>query len=544
MAHTVFGIAVVAALGLALGSLKVRGVGLGIAGVLFSGLIFGHFGMKLDDHVLEFAREFGLILFVYTIGMQVGPGFLASLRASGLPLNIMAAVIVLLGAAVTLGLHYFGNVPMAAAVGLFSGATTNTPALGAAQQALKSVPDIGPETYAMPGLGYAVAYPFGIMGIILTMLLVRAVFRIKLSQEGEAYKAQTAMGAKTLATLNLVVENANLSGLKISEIPGYAGLGVVISRLLRGTQLQVAKPDTVLKQGDVLLAVGPAARLEQLRVVVGSVSTLDLRQVQSGIVSRRVIVTQKAIVGHRVAELSVLAENAVAVTRITRSEIEISATPEQRLQYGDMVVVVGEADAIEVVAKALGNSVKQLNHTEVIPIFLGIALGVLFGSIPIALPNLPAPVKLGLAGGPLVVAIILSRIGKIGPLLWYMPINANFIVRELGIVLFLACVGLRSGQRFVETLVAGDGLYWMLLATLITLIPLLIVGFFARAVMKLNYNALCGLLSGSMTDPPALAFANTMAGSDAPAVAYATVYPLTMLLRVLSGQLLVLLFMI
>jgi putative transport protein len=542
IAHVVFVLSLVATLGLAIGSLKVRGIGLGIAGVLFSGLLFGHLGLTIPHRVLEFTREFGLILFVYTIGLQVGPGFFASLRKQGLPLNLMAASIVILGAILTVIICKCFGVSMAAAVGLFSGATTNTPSLGAAQEAIRSLPGAPAVSSALPGLGYAVAYPFGIVGIILTMLVLRAVFRVNIKAETADLLSTSGARTSKLARMNILVTNGNLDGRRLDEISVLQSLGVVISRICHEGTVHVAKPDDVIHTGDTLLAVGPPARLEELRLIVGQVSGIDLHAMESNLVVRRVIVTKKAILGRPIQELDFLEDNNVTVTRLTRAEVEISATPEQRLQFGDMLVIVGDEAAITRVAKELGNSLKQLNHTELIPVFVGIALGVLLGSIPVAFPGMPAPVKLGLAGGPLLAAIVLSRIGRIGPLLWYMPNNANFAIREIGIVLFLACVGLHSGEKFIDTLVHGDGLKWMLLASMITVVPLLIVGLVARLAFRTNYVSICGLLAGSMTDPPALAFANTIASSDAPSISYATVYPLTMILRVVSAQLLVLLF--
>lgn len=543
IAHAVLVLSVVAALGLALGSVKIKGIGLGIAGVLFSGLFVGHFGIAISAPVLEFAREFGLILFVYTIGIQVGPGFFASLRKQGLPLNIMAGSIVILGAIVALLIAKFGGVPIPAAVGLFSGATTNTPSLGAAQEALRSIPDLPAGASAMPGLGYAVAYPFGIVGIILSMLAIRGAFRVDLKRETAELLKSAGKTAAKLSRLNIRVSNANLDGKCLSEMPMIDDLGVVISRIHHDGEITLAKPSDVIRTGDTLLAIGPPAKLEELRLIMGVESEMDLHEAASHLVMRRVIVTQKDILGKTLSELNFLARHDVTVTRLTRAEVELSATGDQRVQFGDMLVIVGREEDITDVSKLLGNSLKQLNHTELIPVFVGIGLGVLVGSIPVAFPGVPAPVKLGLAGGPLIVAIVLSRIGRIGPLLWYMPNNANFAIREIGIVLFLACVGLHSGEKFVDTLVHGDGVKWMLMAMLITLVPLLSVGLFARIVLKTNYVSICGLLAGSMTDPPALAFANTVSGSDAPSISYATVYPLTMLLRVVCAQLLVLLFL-
>ena len=543
VAHSILVIAAVAVLGLALGSLQIRGIGLGIAGVLFSGLAVGHLGVTIAPPVMEFAREFGLILFVYTIGMQVGPGFFASLRRQGLPLNLMAAAIVVTGACLTIAISRLAGVPMAAAVGLFAGATTNTPSLGAAQEAIRSLPDAAPGAATLPGLGYAVAYPFGVVGLILAMLLLKFLFRVDLKKETADLLNASGRRPAKLSRLNLLVTNANLEGMRLDKLPLLDSLEAVISRIQHQGEVNLARPDHVIHLGDTLLAVGPADKLDELRVIVGEVSPVDLRELKSHLVLRQVVVTKKAILGRALDELDFLERAEITVTRVSRAEVELSATPGRRLQFGDVLTLVGSEEDIVVAARELGNSLKQLNHTELIPVFVGIGLGVLLGSVPLAFPGIPAPVRLGLAGGPLLVAILLSRIGRIGPLLWNMPSNANFALREIGIVLFLACVGLHAGEKFVDTLVHGDGLRWMGLGLIITLAPLVLVGLGARLFLKTNYVTICGLLAGSMTDPPALAFANSVSGSDAPAISYSTVYPLTMLLRVVCAQLLVLFFL-
>jgi len=543
VAHAVLVIALVAAAGIGLGSIKVRGVGLGIAGVLFSGLVFGHFKITINHEVLEFCREFGLILFVYTVGLQVGPGFFASLRKQGLQLNGMAAFIVISGALIAVGLYHFGGIPLPAAVGLFSGATTNTPSLAAAQQALKDVPSLaGAEHAKLPGLAYAVSYPFGIMGIIITMGLVRYFFRISPAVEAEVFERASASLRPAMDRANYEVTNPNLNGLNLSQIPGINNLNLVVSRVLQSGSLFVPKPDTVLHTGDILHAVGLQNDLDKLRVIVGSPSAVDLKELPSALVTSRIVVTHKSVLGKSIPELDILPMRGVSITRVSRAEVEFSPTADIHLQYGDTVLAVGEKGDVEAVSAFFGNAPKQLHHPQLIPVFLGIVIGVIIGSWPIFLPGLPAPVKLGLAGGPLLVAILLSRLGNLGPLVWYMPMSANFMLREVGITLFLACVGLKAGDKFIHTLTQGDGLYWMACATLITLVPILVVGIYARLVKKLNYMTLCGLLAGSMTDPPALAFANSMASSDAPSVSYATVYPLVMILRILCAQLIVMIF--
>jgi len=429
------------------------------------------------------------------------------------------------------------------AVGLFSGATTNTPSLAAAQSALRDVTGGNIDILKLPGLGYAVAYPFGIVGIILAMLVTRVAFRVDLAQEAAAFAAAQQRGREELVRMNLEVQNPNLDEMRIQDIPLLNGSGVVISRIMHGGEVRVAQPDTVVRKGDILLAVGTRPKLDQLRLIIGRESGEDLMAVPSNITSRRLVVTNKSATGKTLDELGFLPRYGVSITRLRRAGVELTTHAAIDLHFGDSVQAVGEPENLDKVALILGNSTRRLDHPEVIPVFLGVVLGVIVGSWPFHIPGIPAPVRLGLAGGPLLVAIVLSRIGQIGPVSWYLPASANFVMREVGIVLFLATVGLRSGDRFVETLTQGDGLYWMGLAAFITLVPLLLVAFVGRAVLKVNYLSLCGLLSGSMTDPPALAFACNVTGSDTPTVAYATVYPLTMILRVLAAQLMVLFLM-
>jgi putative transport protein len=558
VAQAVLLIGIVAACGIALGSIRVRGISLGIGGVLFAGLILGHLlgkrGIHIDERILNFARDFGLILFVYAIGVQVGPGFLASLRKEGLPLNLMAAAIVILGGVLTVCIWRFGmesgggggvasdndRGELPVAVGLFAGATTNTPSLGAAQQVLRE--RVGEEAARLPGLGYAVAYPFGIVGILLTMLAVRFFFRIDMQEEARALAVLRERSIERLATINLDVQNPNLAGMPLRQIPNLANSGVVISRIMQGGRADVARPNAILAIGDVLLAVGPPPRLDELKIIVGRESATDLKTVPSNIETRRLIVTRRQALGKSVDELHLRERFGVSVTRVNRSDIDIPPTSNVHLQFGDTLVVVGEPGAIEQAATEVGNSLKRLSHPQVIPVFVGIALGVLAGSLPIPLPGVPVPVKLGLAGGPLIVAIILSRLGNIGPIVWHMPLSANFILREVGIALFLSVVGLHNGEQFFHAFAHGKGFLWLGYGAIITIVPLAIVAAIARIWLKLNYLTLCGLLAGSMTDPPALAFAGTVTGSDAPSISYATVYPLVMLLRVLVAQGILLLF--
>lgn len=540
IAQAVMIISLVAMAGLALGAIKFRGLGLGIAGVLFAGLAFGHFNLHINEHILHFAREFGLILFVYTIGVQVGPGFFSSLKKQGLKLNLMATTIVLGGSFLTILLWKLFMTPphLAAAVGLLAGATTNTPSLAAAQQALADHPKITPELRVLPGQAYAVAYPFGILGIILTMLLVKWIFRVNLDKETAQLKSASD-AEPPLQNANIEIHNPNLHGIALKNIPLLSTTSVVISRVYRDGKSELAKPDTTLSVGDVIHAVGVATAVADLKILVGKESKLDLRHLPSDISAQRILVSKGNLVNKTLGELAIPARFGVNVTRITRAGIDLPVTLSSRLQAGDFVTIVGDKTSIANVASELGNSSKQLSHPQLIGVFLGIALGVLVGSIPVVIPGLPAPLKLGLAAGPMIVAILLSYIRRIGPIVWYMPSSANLMVRELGIVLFMACVGLKGGAGFIDTIKA-NGTQWMLMGAAITITPLLIIGLVGRGLFRLNYHTLCGLLAGSMTDPPALAFAQNITGSDAATVSYATVYPLTMLLRVFSTQIIVL----
>jgi putative transport protein len=545
VAHAVGILALVCLTGMALGSLKVSGVGLGTAGVLFAGILIGHFGQPVNKATLDFVREFGLVLFVFTIGLQLGPGFFASLRKQGLKLNLLAASVVLLGVVVTLLVaNKLLGIDIVAALGLFTGATTNTPSLGATQQTLKTLGDAFADKSALPALAYAVAYPGGVLGIILTLLALRFGFRINPEQEAEAYRAEQRKGIDPLDRMNLVVENANLENLAIGDIPGRRETSVVVSRIRRAgaTEVQTATEQTLLHRGDIILAVGSRKNLEKFRLIVGRQSDANLFKAPGRVVTRKIVVTRKEVLGKTIDEIDLDDRYGATVTRVTRADIEMTALPELALQFGDMLQVVGDETTMAKVADELGNCVRALNETNFIPIFVGIAVGVLFGMVPFHFSGMPVPVRLGIAGGPLVLAIILSRIGRIGPMVWYMPANANMAFRELGIVLFLACVGLKAGEKFFATVFTNDGLLWLLGGFAITVIPILLVGIVARLFLKLNFTAISGLLAGSMTDPPALAFANAVSRSDAPSVAYATVYPLTMLLRIVTVQVLVLVF--
>ena len=543
IARTVLLLSAVAAAGLALGQVKVRGVGLGIGGVLFAGIAAGHLakelGLRFDLHVLHFLREFGLILFVYTIGVQVGPGFFTALKKSGLTLNLLAASLVGLGVLVAVAIHLLAGVPLPAVLGIFSGAVTNTPSLGAAQEILREVGASAAEVNT-PSLGYAVAYPFGIVGILIAMGVVRVLFRVDPGAEAEAFERKRRAQTETLETLDVAVRNPAVFGTRLRDIQLFGDLGVMTSRLLREGRLQVPHKDTCLLPGDIVHLVGPRAKLDRMKTYLGHESEVTLTTKGTDMRWERLVVTNEHVLGKTLRQLNLADAYDVVVSRVNRAGVELVPTPALPLQFGDILTAIGKPSDLQRVAALMGNSARRLQQVEFVPVFLGIILGVILGSIPFYVPGMPTPLKLGLAGGPLVAAIVLARIGHIGPLVWFMPPAANLALREFGIVLFLAVVGLMSGDRFMETLVDGDGLAWIGYGALVTLIPLLIVGIVARAVKKQNYLTICGLLAGSMTDPPALAFANAMSTSEAPALAYATVYPLVMFLRILAPQLIVL----
>ncbi|HBR3322196.1 TPA: putative transporter [Klebsiella pneumoniae] len=545
IALTVSVLALVAVVGLWIGNVKIRGVGFGIGGVLFGGIIVGHFvdqaGVALSSPMLHFIQEFGLILFVYTIGIQVGPGFFASLRVSGLRLNLFAILIVILGGLVTAVLHKLFNIPLPVVLGIFSGAVTNTPALGAGQQILR---DLGVpfEVVDQMGMSYAMAYPFGICGILLTMWLVRLFFRINIEKEAQRFEESSGNGHAHLHTINVRVENPNLNQMAIQDVPMLNNDNIVCSRLKRGELLMVPAPGTLIQAGDLLHLVGRPEDLHNAQLVIGQEVATSLSTRGTDLKVERVVTNEK-VLGKKIRDLHVKQRYDVVISRLNRAGVELVASSSASLQFGDILNLVGRPEAIDAVAAELGNAQQKLQQVQMLPVFIGIGLGVLLGSIPLFIPGFPAALKLGLAGGPLIMALILGRIGSIGKLYWFMPPSANLALRELGIVLFLAVVGLKSGGDFVATLTQGDGLSWIAYGIFITAIPLLTVGILARMLAKMNYLTLCGMLAGSMTDPPALAFANNLhATSGAAALSYATVYPLVMFLRIITPQLLAVLF--
>lgn len=546
IALTVSILALVAVVGLFIGNVKFRGVGLGIGGVLFGGIIVGHFvsqaGMTLSSDMLHVIQEFGLILFVYTIGIQVGPGFFASLRVSGLRLNLFAVLIVIIGGLVTAILHKLFDIPLPVVLGIFSGAVTNTPALGAGQQILR---DLGTPMAMVDqmGMSYAMAYPFGICGILFTMWMLRVIFRVNVETEAQQHESTRTNGGALIRTINIRVENPNLHNLAIKDVPILNGDKVICSRLKREETLKVPSPETVIQLGDLLHLVGQPADLHNAQLVIGQEVDTSLSTKGTDLRVERVVVTNENVLGKRIRDLHFKERYDVVISRLNRAGVELVASSDISLQFGDILNLVGRPSAIDAVANVLGNAQQKLQQVQMLPVFIGIGLGVLLGSIPVFVPGFPAALKLGLAGGPLIMALILGRIGSIGKLYWFMPPSANLALRELGIVLFLSVVGLKSGGDFIHTLVDGEGLSWIGYGALITSVPLITVGILARMLAKMNYLTMCGMLAGSMTDPPALAFANNLhPTSGAAALSYATVYPLVMFLRIITPQLLAVLF--
>ena len=528
-----------AAVGIMLGKVKVKGISLGGAGALFVGIFLGHIGMRIEPSVLHFMQEFGLILFVYTIGMQVGPGFMDSIKRHGLVLNILAVSIVFLGVLATVLIYFttsmHDNVPVL--IGMLCGAVTNTPSLGAANSALTAA---GVDA-SLTGVGYAVAYPFGVIGIILVMIFVRVFFRQKPEAAAAEYQKEIAEQSKEIMSCTLRVDNVNLVGCKIKDIPGLTSSGAVVTRHARDQVINMPKDDMTLELYDLVHVVGMPDAIESLQKIIGEKQATPITLQKSNLAVKTILVTNKKILGKSIKQLALNDRFGVTVSRVTRGGFKFTGRLDIRVKFADKLLVVGTPDAIAAAAKELGDSLTALDHPEILPAFLGIFLGVIVGSIPVAIPGMPTPLKLGLAGGPLIVAIILSRKRKMGPLNFFMANSANLMLRELGITIFLSCVGLNAGIKFFDVLLNGDGFYYMALSAIITFVPLMIVAIVGKAVCKVNYLSLCGVLAGATTDPPALAFANGLSNSEATNIGYASVYPLTMLLRILSGQVLAIL---
>ncbi|WP_418831399.1 putative transporter [Phocaeicola sp.] len=544
IAHIVALYAFVISVGVLLGKIKFFGISLGVTFVLFVGILVGHFGFTGNTSILSFIQDFGLILFVFCIGLQVGPSFFSSFKKGGITLNLLAVGIVTLNIAVALALYFAlqGRVEIPMMVGILCGAVTNTPGLGAANEALQQLHYDGPEI----ATGYACAYPLGVMGIILSMILIRYICRINLNREAEEIQREEDENPHLKPyTISLKVQNEALDGKSLLQVQNFLARNFVCSRIYQNGHIHIPNANTLLHVGDRMFIVCAEDDSEAISAFIGpKIDDVDWQATDKQdkpMVSRRILVTQPSINGKTLGEMHFSSMYGVNVTRVNRSGMDLFAARNLRLQVGDRVMMVGPQDAIERVAGVLGNQLKRLDHPNIVAIFVGILCGIIFGSLPIAVPGMPTPVKLGLAGGPLIISILIGRFGYKVKLVTYTTMSANLMLREVGLVLFLASVGIKAGGNFVQTVVGGDGLLYVLIGFLITFIPLIIIGVVARWHHRVNYYTLIGLIAGSTTDPPALAYSNQISGNDAPAVGYSTVYPLAMFLRILTAQLLILL---
>ena len=542
--HSILILSVVIALGIQLGKIKVFGISLGITLVLFVGIVLGHFGITINPGVIHFFQEFGLILFVYSVGMQVGPGFFSSFKQGGVTLNMLACGIILLGVVTTVIIHFVTGIPMSTMVGILSGAVTNTPGLGAAQQAYSDMYGVADHTIAT---GYAVAYPLGVVGIILSTIIIRYAFKVSFQKENEQLEKEEAAHTHGAIPISLIVKNPAVFGKSVGELSTLLEhREFVISRIWRDSdkKIDIVSSSTVLHENDKIFVITTETDAETLKTFIGEEINMERKQwirMESQFINRRILITKPELNGKRLGDLQLRKLYGINITRVNRAGMDLVARPNLTLQVGDRVNVIGTEASVANVEKVLGNSMKRLNEPNLIAIFVGIGLGIILGSLPIWIPGIPQPLKLGLAGGPLVVSILISRFGYHYKLITYTTQSANFMLREIGITMFLACVGLGAGNGFVETIVNG-GYAWIGYGFIITLLPLLIIGFIARKFCKINYFTLMGMIAGSTTDPPALAYSNATAGNDAPSVGYATVYPLSMFLRVVTAQLLILFF--
>lgn len=541
VAHSVLILSLVVAFGIILAKIKIAGISLGVTWILFVGIVFGHFNLSLDEHLLHFLKEFGLILFVYSIGLQVGPGFFSAFKKGGFTLNMLAMTTIFLSVVITVILHFATGVPITTMVGILSGAVTNTPGLGAAQQANSDLNGIDAPEIAM---GYAVAYPLGVVGAILSLLALKYILNINTTkEEADAEKGLGHLQELTVRPVTLVIKNEAINGKAIKDIRPLVNRNFVISRIRYhegNKETELVNSGTILHLDDEILIISNPIDIEAITVFFGKQVEVEWEQVSKNLISRRILITKPELNGKTLSQLKIRNNFGANITRINRSGVDLVAAPSLQLQMGDRVTVVGSELAVGHAEKVLGNSMKRLNHPNLIPIFIGIALGCILGSIPFMFPGIPQPVKLGLAGGPLIVSILISRFGPQYKMITYTTMSANLMVREIGISLFLACVGLGAGKGFIETVVNEGGYVWIGYGAIITVIPLLITGLIGRYGCKLNYYTLIGVLSGANTNPPALAYSNDLTSCDAPAVGYATVYPLAMFLRVLTAQLLIL----
>ena len=545
VAHIALLYAVVIAVGVYLGKIKFWGISLGVTFVLFAGIVAGHIGFTAPLPILTFVQDFGLILFVFMIGMQVGPGFFESFGKAGIKLNGLAATGILLNILVMFACYFIFfdtsnpiNLPMM--VGTLYGAVTNTPGLGAANEALQAAfPNGAPQIAS----AYACAYPLGVLGIISATILIRYICKVKLEKEEEELVAMDEMSAnKKPYKMHLEVTNKYLEGKTLLQVHDFLNRDFVVSRLVHNGELCIPNRDTVFHMGDQMLIVCAEADQEAIMAFIGPKLDIDFEQSDQPLVSKRILITNPKVNGKTLASMHFSSVHGVNVTRITRHGLDLFASASLPMQVGDKIMVVGPEDAVERVANKMGNSIRRLNAPNIATIFVGIIIGIIFGSIPVAIPGMPVPLRLGIAGGPLIIAILIGRYGYKIHLVTYTTTSANMMLREIGLVLFLASVGIKAGANFFETVVDGDGLLYVLTGFLITIIPILIVGPIARLRYKFNYFTIMGMIAGTYTDPPALAYANSVCSKEAPAIGYSTVYPLSMFLRIFTAQIIVLFF--
>ena len=541
MVQAVIIISLVSALGLYLGRIKIFGISLGITFVFFAGILAGHLGIVVNKDMLYFAQSFGLILFVYALGLQVGPGFFSSLKKGGVAMNMMGLGVILLGLIMTVGLHWVTGVSLSNMVGLLCGAVTNTPALGAAQQALLQIDPANTKGVTDMALACAVAYPLGVVGVILAIIILRALFADKKQKDLKEQRDTTTYVAE------FHVSNPAIYEKSIKDVMKLTDKHFVISRVWRNGKVSIPTSDTLLHEHDHLLIISVKSDVENIKVLFGEQENVDWNKadidwnaIDSQLISRRIAVTRNRVNGVKLGSLRLRNLYGINITRVNRAGIDLLASPDLRLQIGDRLTIVGEANSVNTVGKILGDEIKRLNNPNLLAVFIGISLGMLLGALPITLPGMSTPVKLGIAGGPIIVGILMGAFGPRFHLTTYTTMSANLMLREIGISIFLACVGLGAGEGFVDTVIHGGGYIWVGYGVIITILPLLITGLVGRYYCKLNYFTLIGVLAGSTTNPPALAYSNDLTSCDAPAVGYATVYPLTMFLRVLTAQILIL----
>ena len=541
IAQTVLVYSLLIGIGVTLGKVKVFNVSLHSTWVLFVALFASYAGVAVDHETVHFLKDFGLVLFIYALGLQVGPGFFASLKKQALVNNLISGGVVLIGAGITILLLFLTGTGTGVMTGIMSGAVTNTPGLGAAQQALSDLQKGGPAAGQM-GLAYAIAYPFGVVGILMVFLLLRRVFKVDLDHERELYRQKELLNPAKPDSVHLVVRNPSLFKQALHTLDTIFKEPFIVSRIQHNGRIFTPSPQTVLQEGDILLIVAPQSMITQLKLVIGPESDTDLKQQPSPIISRKIAVTRREVTKEVLGEIGPLQIPNYTLTRINRAGIEFVPDRHVYLQLGDRITVVGTQEAISKVERALGNSLKRLDTPELAPIFLGIALGVVLGSLPIFIPGVPIPVKIGMAGGPLIIALLISRFGQTLRLYTYVTHSANLMIREVGLVLFLASIGLGSGEGVGEAFKTGVAWQWMGMGAVITFFPLLIMGLIAHFIYKKTYFETCGLLAGASTDPPALAFTLQAAQNDAPAISYATVYPLTMIMRIIIAELMIVFF--